>query len=315
MPVTDFAEQRKFLQRVSERFVHVMTPLERDRARATTSAHPWWPIAVGLAAVIVPTAIRFSQSVWRSSEQSHGPFVLAVVIYLFWTLRGEFEQARPPSPSAPGWLLVGFGLIGYLFGVWTKIAVLEGASLLPIVLGALWLMGGPGLIGRMWFPLLYLLLAVPIPSYLLATSTAALKQFSSEASESLLYAFGYPIARNGVVLTIGSYRLLVADACSGMNSVLSLTAVGLLYIYLMRPPYRWHIAVLVASILPIAVFANIARIVILVLVTYYLGDEAGQGFLHEFAGIVVFIVGVLSLFAMDAICHRVGEIGRARVHG
>lgn len=283
--------------------------------RAALVGHPWWPLAAGLAALLVPTAFRFSQTVWRSSEQSHGPFVLAVALYLLWTLRDRIQAAKAPRHSAPGWLLLGLGLLAYLFGVWTKIAVMEGASLLPILAGSLWLIGGLSLIRALWFPLLYLVLAIPIPSYWLAAGTATLKQFASAASEWLLYSLHYPVGRNGVVLTIGQYRLLVADACSGMNSVLSLTAVGLFYIYLARPPRRWQIALLATSIVPIAVVANVARIVTLVLITYYFGDAAGQGFVHEFAGLVIFLVGVLSLLAIDLLSRRLDGAVDRRAHG
>jgi len=249
-------------------------------------------------------ALRFDDTVWRSSEQSHGPFVLAVVLYIFWSLRTELLQARTPRLAVPGWAMLIAGLLLYMLGVWTKVAVIEGASNLPIVAGGLWIMGGPALVRRMWFPLMYLLLAIPIPSYLLGSSTAVLKQFVSQAAEGLLYALGYPVARTGVVLTVGQYQLLVADACSGMNSILSLTAVGLLFTFIARPAQRWHATLLVAAILPIAVLANIIRVTILCLITYHLGDEAGQGFLHESAGILMFVVAVFSLIFIDWLCRR-----------
>ncbi len=259
----------------------------------------WWTFALGWAGLLAPTAVRFGQTVWQSSEQSFGPFVLAIALYLFWTKRADLNQAQRPRFGAPGWFLMGLGLLLYVFGVWSKIAVIEGFSHLPIVAGALWLIGGAPLVARLWFPLVYLLLLVPVPSYLMAEWTHILKQFVSEFSEWLLYAFGFPVARTGVVLTIGAYQLLVADACSGMNSILSLTAVGLFYIYLVRPPLRWQVVSLVAAIVPIAVLANVARVLTLVLVTFYFGDEAGQGFLHEFAGLLMLVVAVFVLHGFD----------------
>ena len=103
-----------------------------------------------------------------------------------------------------------------------------------------------------------------------------------------------------MVLTTGQYQLLVADACSGLHSIFGLSALGFLYLYLMR--YRSYVlnGILAASILPIAFAANVVRVVILVLVTYHIGDEAGQGFIHGFAGILLFIVALVFLFALDA---------------
>src|SRR5207344_1473437 len=102
--------------------------------------------------------------------------------------------------------------------------------------------------------------------------------FRSSAAENILHAAGYPIGRTGVVLIVGQYQLLVADACSGLNSMFSLSALGFLYLYLMRRASVLHNALIVASILPIAFAANIVRVLVLILVTYHFGDAAGQGF-------------------------------------
>jgi exosortase len=140
---------------------------------------------------------------------------------------------------------------------------------------------------------------IPLPNMLVDIVTGPLKQQISELAEMVLYWFGYPIARSGVTLSIGNYQLLVADACSGLHSMFSLSAMGLLYLYIMQ--YRSWVrnGVLIASLLPIAFFANTVRVIILVLITYYFGDETGQGFIHEFAGILLFLVSILFLFAFD----------------
>src|SRR6185503_20878200 len=132
-----------------------------------------------------------------------------------------------------------------------------------------------------------------------------LKQHVSAIAEQVLYAAGYPIARNGVMLTIGQYQLLVADACSGLNSMFSLSALGVLFMYLMARTSLMHNAIMLASILPIAFAANIIRVLVLILVTYHFGDEAGQGFLHGAAGIVLLLVALAILLLLDAILARV----------
>ncbi len=131
--------------------------------------------------------------------------------------------------------------------------------------------------------------------------TNPLKQQVSMLTENILYALGYPIARNGVVLSIGPYQVLVADACSGLYSMFSLSALGLLYLYLLQYRSKLKNALLVISILPIAFCANLLRVLILVLVTYHLGDEAGQGFTHIFAGIILFVVALVLLFVLDGL--------------
>jgi exosortase len=138
---------------------------------------------------------------------------------------------------------------------------------------------------------LYLIFMVPLPSSLVDAITGPLKQWISDIVESLLYAAGYPIARTGVILQIGQYQLLVADACSGLHSMFSLTALGTLFMYIMGRTSRLHNAVMLASIV---------RVIILVLVTYHLGDEAGQGFLHGTAGMVLMLAALVFFFAFDA---------------
>lgn len=261
----------------------------------------WWPLAAGLGALLLASYARFFAGVWNDAGSEHGPIIVAIALFLFWHQRHAFAKAQPPANSWPGVLLIGAGLLLFLFGVRTRIAPIEALSHLPLVAGALWLAGGAALLRRFWLALLFLLLSVPPPSFLLGMATANLKDLVSSAAVELLYRFGYPIARDGFVITIGSYQLLVAEACSGMNSLISLSAVGMLYLYLVPQAKLWQTALAVCSILPIAVAANIMRIVILTLITYHFGDAAGQGFLHEFAGFAMFGFSLLAFGAISAL--------------
>jgi exosortase len=103
----------------------------------------------------------------------------------------------------------------------------------------------------------------------------------------------------GVMLSIGQYKLLVADACSGLNSMFSLSALGLLYLYLMKYRSWLHNGLLLLAVLPIAFAANVIRVMALVLITYYFGDEAGQGFAHAAAGMVLFVAALMLLMLFD----------------
>jgi exosortase len=163
---------------------------------------------------------------------------------------------------------------------------------------------------------------VPLPDFLLDAMTGPLKQWVSMVAENLLHFAGYPIARSGVMLTVGQYQLLVADACSGLSSMLSLSALGLLYLYLVGRNSWLHNGFMLASILPIAFCANIVRVILLILVTYHFGDAAAQGFMHGFAGMVLFTSALLLVVAVDGILRyimpdrpvvaRIGAGGTAR---
>jgi exosortase B len=174
-----------------------------------------------------------------------------------------------------------------------------------IVAGVLLLLRGPEAIRVAWFPLLYFVFMIPLPGILVDAVTGPLKQWISIIVVELLYDIGYPISRNGVVLTIGQYQMLVADACSGLHSMYSLSALGTLFMYIMARRSKLHNAIMLASILPIAFIANIVRVIALVLITYHFGDEAGQGFLHGAAGMVLMLVALMCFFALDALLDRV----------
>ncbi len=180
----------------------------------------------------------------------------------------------------------------------------EIGVLAPILTGVLLAVRGWPALRAFWLALLFIAFLMPLPGIFVDALTAPLKQNVSEIAEQLLYTTGYPIARNGLVLIISQYQLLVADACSGLNSMFSLSALGLLYLYLMRYKSWLHNGLLLASILPIAFCANIVRMMILILVIYHFGDEAGQDFLHGVAGIVPLMVALI-LLLLDAILARV----------
>lgn len=282
------------------------TSMIRSDARAI--ALEWLPIATGLLLLYAPTFYGLANTLWQEEEQGHGPLILAVIIWLFWDQRQLLlAPSGRPAPVA-GYVALVLGLLFYALGRSQDITLLEVGSLAPVLAGTLLILRGWPAIRTFWFPLLFIIFLLPVPGMVIDAITLPLKQTVSDVVERLLYAGGYPIARNGVVLMIGQYQLLVADACSGLNSMFSLSALGVLYLYLMRSKSWLHNALLIASILPIAFIANIIRVIMLVLVTYYLGDEAGQGFLHDFSGMMLFVIALLGLFGFDRLLRFTGGI-------
>lgn len=162
----------------------------------------------------------------------------------------------------------------------------------------------------LWFPLFYLLFAVPLPESLIAAITNPLKLWISESAVSLLYFAGYPIASSGVTIQIGQYQLLVAAACAGLNSLITLSALTLFYVYLShRAEWRYMIVLTLAAV-PIAIFSNLARVLILVLLTYHGGEAAAQGFLHYFAGMTTFAIALVTVFLLDRVVLRLWRPSR-----
>jgi len=261
---------------------------------------------VGLLVLYVPTYWMLAHGLWNSDDYAHGPIVLVVTFFLIWQQRAVFIHdtgIRPPTLGAgvAGWLLLVSGLLMYALGRSQDILLFEVGSQIPVILGALLVTLGLPAARALWFALFFLLFMVPLPGFIVDVATGPLKQYISVIAEQVLYAAGYPVARSGVTLTVGQYQLLVADACSGLHSMFSLSAMGLLYLYLMQHSRTARNLIIMAAILPIAFAANIVRVIVLILVTYHLGDEAGQGFLHGFAGIMLFVIGLLFLFALDGV--------------
>lgn len=266
----------------------------------------WWPVLLGLAVLYAPTYWMLAHGLWNSEEQAHGPIVLIVALFLIWQKRDIFlidvsGQTTGLTNKVFGWILLAIGLLAYAVGRSQDILLLEVGSQVPVILGAFLITLGLRSVKALWFALFFLLFMIPLPGFVVDAATGPLKEYISVIAEQVLYAAGYPIARSGVMLTVGPYQLLVADACSGLHSMFSLSAMGLLYLYLMQHTSPMRNLAIVAAILPIAFAANVIRVLVLILVTYHMGDEAGQGFLHGFAGIMLFIIGLLFLFALDGV--------------
>lgn len=259
----------------------------------------WAPVGFGLLVLYAPAFYDLGRTLWQEDDHAHGPIILAVLVWLFWRQRQSLVAGEHAPARASGMVLLVFGLLVYVIGRSQDINVFQIGALVPILAGVLLAMRGWKAARALWFPLLFALFLIPFPNVFVDAVTGPLKQAVSAASERILHAAGYPIGRTGVVLTVGPYQLLVADACSGLNSMFSLSALGLLYLYLMQRKSVIHNAVVVASILPIAFAANIIRVILLILITYHFGDEAGQSFLHGAAGMALVMAALVLMLAVD----------------
>lgn len=258
-------------------------------------------LAIGLAALYGPTYYMLAQTVWATDEQGHGPIILAISLWLMWRKRGEYLaiDAQPATLLGSVLLLIGFLL--YALGRTQQLDTFEVASQILVLAGSLLVLKGPKALRLMAFPLFFMIFMVPLPSVLVQIITVPLKTAVSYMAESILYRVGYPVARTGVILSVGPYQLLVADACAGLNSMFTLEALGLLYMNLMKYTSIARNVTLAVLIIPISFVANIVRVMILVLVTYHFGDAAGQGFVHGFAGMVLFMVALVLILAVDSL--------------
>ena len=262
-------------------------------------------LILGLGALAIPTLAGLGRQVWSTEAGAHGPIVLAVGAWLL--VRGLVEVRPLMRPGSLALVLIGllFFLALYVFGRAFDFISLEVAGLYGAAVTLLYSRIGLKALASIAFPVLYLAFLVPPPGWLIDDITAPLKQFVSWAATAIVASAGIPISREGVTLYVGSYQLLVEDACSGMNSMVGLIAVSLLYIYLLRASTLRYAALLAAATIPIAVIGNIIRIITLILLTHFYGDEVAQGFLHETAGLFLFAVALVLVFLLDMLLWRI----------
>lgn len=269
------------------------------------------PIALGLCALYIPTFVSFAQTLWQTEDEGHGPLILIAALWMFYESAKDIKDRGKPAPMM-GCALLAFGLLAYIIGRSQGIAILEVASMIPTISGALVATFGWATVNTLRFPLFFLIFMAPLPGFIVDAMTGPLKLFISSQAEALMYAAGYPVARMGVALSIGQYQLLVADACSGLNSMVSLIAVGLFFMHLVKRKSLLHRAILLTLIPMIAIAANLVRVVAICLVTYYFGDEVGQGFVHGATGILLFGVSLTLMFVADWLLAMVIQPDRAR---
>lgn len=257
----------------------------------------WWKAGVVVALVCwlySGVISHLASQWWHDPNFSHGFFVPAFSAYVVWLRRDQLAIMRQrPAWTGLGVLVAGIGLL--VIGNLGAELFLSRLSLLVVMAGLVILFLGWEFQRALLFPWLFLILMIPIPAILFNQITFPLQLLASKLASGLLPVLGVPVLREGNIIQIPAMPLEVAEACSGIRSLLSLTTLAIIYGYLLesRNLIRWILAL--ASI-PIAVAANSLRIVGTGLVVQYWDPEKGEGFFHAFSGWLIFVVSLLMLF-------------------
>ena len=261
----------------------------------------WLPILVGFLALFIPTFYGLLTGVWATEEQAHGPIILGLSVWL--AVRGWDRvlatAARSLGAAVTGWILFTVAMVIYVLARTQQIVSFEIVAFILVLAAILLSKYGFPALKVLWFPFFFMLFMIPLPGILVSALTLPMKTAVSYVTEHLLFWAGYPIARTGVILQIGQYQLLVADACAGLQTLLTLESLGLFYLNVVRHTSTFRNIGLALLIVPISFTANVIRVCVLTLITYYFGDAAGQGFLHGFAGMVLFISALLLILSID----------------
>ena len=256
-------------------------------------------LAIGIGLLVLPTMFQVARDSWSTEQGGHGPLVLATGVWAVWR-----ELKAKSIETRPGNMLLGLLLLGICLGVFiiariTGILEVEAFAMYGALISGVYLMQGPGLLRAIWFPLVYLAFTLPPPDSVVAAVTQPIKIAISSWAVALLHAVDYPIASSGVTIQIGQYQLLVAAACAGLNSIVTLTALCLFYVYLRHRSNPVAFLIIALAAIPVAIMANFVRVIVLILMTYHLGDAVAQGFMHDFAGLLMFSVALVTVFAVD----------------
>ncbi len=255
-------------------------------------------VLTGLAVLyrdVVPELIR----AWSTDDNySHGYLIPPIAAYLAWERRHRV-LATAQRPSAFGLVVILGSVVVLAVGVLGVELFLTRISLVGALVGTALFLFGWARLRVLAFPLAFLLLASPLPAILFNQIAFPLQLIASQFGETVVRAFDIPVLREGNVLILANITLEVAEACSGIRSLVSLLTLGIVFAYL-GESRSWARAVIVASTIPVAVIANGARVAGTGVAAHYYGQAAAEGFFHEFSGWLVFIVS----FGMMLLLHR-----------
>ncbi len=231
---------------------------------------------------------------WQSQDNSHGFLVPLFAAFLVWEKRKTL-RATIIAPAWSGIALMALGLVVLILGVFGSELFFSRVSLIILLAGLLLCFGGVQLLKELRFALLVLFLAIPIPAIIYNQITFPLQILASKLASDLLPLFGVPVLREGNIIELPLMKLEVAEACSGIRSLMSLFTLSVFYGYFMEKS-AWRRVALILTSIPIAIAANAMRILGTGLCVQYWDPDKAMGFFHEFSGWVIFMVSLAFLF-------------------
>lgn len=252
-------------------------------------------LVAATAALYGPVLAGMVTDWWHNESASHGFLVPVIAGWLVW--RARRRAAAAARPAAWGAAVVAAGLLLYGLGVLAAVEFLPQLSLLVTLAGIVLCVWGPGTLRELAFPYAFLFFMVPWPDTLVEFISFPMQLFSAKSATMVMGLMGAPVSRDGVDIHVAQYTFSVGAPCSGMKSLVALLALAALVAYLLGGP-RWKRWVLFAAGAPLAVLANVVRIVVILSIALLWGAKAAEGFFHGASGLVVFLVATLALAAV-----------------
>jgi len=231
----------------------------------------------------------------RDSYYSHGILVPIVTIVLIWQKRIELKKIKR-SESVWGIRLIVLGIFVYLISSIFRVYFSSGFSMLIVLIGFVLYFWGSKIFKKIAFPLLFLIFMIPLPMVIVANISFKLKLFAAEMSTMLLNKMRIPAIQVGSIIKMRSAYVIVDDVCSGLRSLISLTALGSIFAYWMNTIMIKRYLLFLATV-PIAIITNVCRIVLLSAISEIWGSEYATGFIHNVSGFMVFALAFILLYA------------------
>lgn len=278
-------------------------PKQASAAKADLLSWPAIAWFTGLLVVAYFPILEHLVMQWSTDEDvGHGFFVIPVAGYIAWQRRADL-LAIERKPAWWGLGLMLWGILQSYLGMLGAELFLQRSAILITLVGLLLVLGGTKLIKALALPLLLLPFMIPIPAVIYNQITFPLQLFASRVAESTLSLIGIPVLREGNVLELASQKLSVAEACSGIRSLLSLTFLSLVYAYFFDKKV-WMRWVLLLCTVPIAILANAGRVTITGILSEF-NPELAQGFFHSLEGWIIFLIALVILIGVHALINRV----------
>lgn len=252
-----------------------------------------------IAAIYLRVLIKLVHDWYTNPDFSHGFVIPIFVAYLLWKQKDRIQLVSLRAAWA-GVGCVALALAVLLTGVYGADLFLSHISLVLLFVGLVWAFAGPGMLRELALPLGALLLAIPFPAIVFNRITFPLQLFASRLASVALPLFNVPVLREGNVIQLPAMQLEVAEACSGIRSLMTLFTVAVIYGYFAETSLSKRVILALAS-LPIAVAANAVRIIGTGLCVQYWNPDKALGFFHEFSGWLMFVISTLCLYFVHRI--------------
>ncbi len=251
----------------------------------------------------IPVYPRLVWTWLNHSDNSHGILVPLVSLCFIWQKREELKSAKR-SNSILGAMILSASMVFYLISYLGSIAVVSRAMIVSSLIGLVMFSLGKEIFILLIFPLLYLFFMVPVPDTILGLAALPLQLFATKVSTFFIQLFSIPAYREGNMLYFARTQLEIAEACSGIRSIMSFGMLSFIFAYMMDKIW-WKRILLVLSTIPLALFANIVRVTGTGILAHFYGSKVALGFLHEFSGLAVFAFGFLLLLGEYLLLNRV----------